>query len=174
MNLNENVVHKPVLANSYSDSAPDIQKELKRTLEGIAIQITAVAADMSFRDSLSLIANFEDQKNWIKKAIKIRKLRGKFLPYDLFADPAWDILLDLTLAKMEDRSTSISSVCIAASVPNTTALRWLKSLIDVGAVHKIPDKSDKRRHFVELSDDFYESMLAFVSKAIKHSASKVV
>ena len=35
----------------------------------------------------------------IHRIIHQRRLRGKFLLPDLFADPAWDILLDLTAAR---------------------------------------------------------------------------
>jgi len=36
------------------------------------------------------------------------------------ADPAWDMLLDLTAARAESRAVSVSSLCIAAGVPTTT------------------------------------------------------
>jgi hypothetical protein len=41
---------------------------------------------------------------------------------DLFADPGWDILLDLYAARQEGKQVSVSSLCIAAAVPPTTAL----------------------------------------------------
>ncbi len=37
----------------------------------------------------------------IREAIKLRRLRDSYFPADLFADPAWDILLDLFAARLE-------------------------------------------------------------------------
>ena len=50
----------------------------------------------------------------VHRIIHQRRLRGKFLLPDLFADPAWDILLDLTAARVEHRRVSVTSLCIAA------------------------------------------------------------
>ena len=50
----------------------------------------------------------------------------------IFADPAWDMLLDLMEAEIEQPRVAVSSLCIAAAVPATTALRWLKTLTEPG------------------------------------------
>lgn len=71
----------------------------------------------------------------------------------MFADPAWDIMLDLYAAHLEDRKISVSSACIAAAVPATTALRWLKTLSDNGQIVRVPDLDDGRRIFVAISED---------------------
>jgi len=87
----------------------------------------------------------------IRAHIKARRLRERFLSADLFADPAWDMLLDLTAARLEGRQVSVSSLCIAAAVPTTTALRWIKLLIDRGMVDRMSDPSDARRAFIALA-----------------------
>src|SRR6476469_1135829 len=53
---------------------------------------------------------------WI---IHARVLRSKFLSTYLFADPAWDMLLELLRAEIAQRRISVSSLCIAANVPAT-------------------------------------------------------
>jgi len=45
----------------------------------------------------------------------------------------------------------VSSLCIAAAVPATTALRWLKTMTDKGLFVRRADPHDGRRVFVELS-----------------------
>jgi len=84
--------------------------------------------------------------------IRLRRARGHFLPDDLFADPAWDILLDLLRSEIAHQKVSVSSACIAASVPQTTGLRWLKALEQNGLVKREPDPLDARRTFVVLSE----------------------
>ncbi len=87
----------------------------------------------------------------IRAHIKARRLRETFFPAGLFADPAWDILLDLGAARREGRQVSVSSLCIAAAVPTTTALRWIKTMVDSGMLIRRPDTVDGRRAFIELA-----------------------
>lgn len=88
----------------------------------------------------------------IRAILRARRLRERFFPAELFADPAWDMLLDLTAARLEGRSVSVSSLCIAAAVPPTTALRWIKALTDQGMFVRVADPLDGRRIFVELDE----------------------
>jgi len=80
-------------------------------------------------------------------------MRERFFPHDLFADPAWDILLDLKAAGQEGQHVSVSSLCIAAAVPPTTALRWITAMTDSGMLVRRQDPADARRVFIELSDE---------------------
>ncbi len=68
----------------------------------------------------------------IRRIIRQRQLRARFFDGDLFADPAWDMLLDLTAARAEHVRVSVTSLCIASGVPPTTALRWIGQMIDGG------------------------------------------
>ncbi|MFQ3666399.1 MAG: MarR family winged helix-turn-helix transcriptional regulator, partial [Sphingomonadaceae bacterium] len=87
----------------------------------------------------------------IRAHIKARRLRESFFDPGLFADPAWDILLDLAAARLEGRSVSVSSLCIAAAVPTTTALRWIKNMVDAGLLERHADREDARRAFIALA-----------------------
>ena len=40
----------------------------------------------------------------------------------------------LMAARLEQQRVEVSSLCIAAAVPPTTALRWIKALSDAGPV----------------------------------------
>jgi hypothetical protein len=88
----------------------------------------------------------------VRLMLRARRLRDRFFETDLFADPAWDMLLDLLLARLERRSVAVSSLCIAASVPPTTALRWIKRLTDEGLFVRNADPRDGRRVFIDLSN----------------------
>lgn len=90
-----------------------------------------------------------------------RRLREKFLGADLFADPAWDILLDLTAARVEHRRVSVTSLCIAAGVPPTTALRWIGQMIDSGLLVREQDDQDRRRAFIDLSEEGAAAMARY-------------
>ena len=89
----------------------------------------------------------------IRDILRARRLRASFLPDDLFADPAWDMLLDLLYAELAQHRVAVSSLCVAAAVPPTTALRWLTTLVKRGLVIRRADPRDARRVFVELAPD---------------------
>lgn len=88
----------------------------------------------------------------IRRAIRTRRLRDAFFPAGLFEDPVWDMLLDLYAAELEDNRVSVSSLCIAAAVAPTTALRWITRMADLGLVRREPDPADRRRAFIALTD----------------------
>ena len=87
----------------------------------------------------------------VRAIVRARRLRDRFFSADLFADPAWDMLLDLLQAEISQLRTPVSSLCIAAAVPATTALRWLNSLVQRGLLIRRADPHDGRRIFVELA-----------------------
>lgn len=87
----------------------------------------------------------------VRNVIRARRLRANFLPEEIFADPAWDMLLDLLQAEIAQLRVPVSSLCIAAAVPATTALRWLKSMVAQGLFIRRADPHDGRRVFVELA-----------------------
>lgn len=101
----------------------------------------------------------------IRELIKLRRMREQHFPADLFADPGWDILLDLFAAKLEGKSVSVSSLCIAAAVPPTTGLRWITTMTDHGALVRRQDPNDARRVFIELSAESETGLRAFFSDA---------
>lgn len=85
--------------------------------------------------------------------INARRLRARHMPADLFAEPAWDMLLDLYAAHYEGRRVAVKSLCIAAHVPATTALRSIETMAKHGCLIRRRDTSDARRIFIALSDD---------------------
>jgi len=52
---------------------------------------------------------------------------------------------------MEHIKVSVTSLCIASGVPDTTALRWISVMIDEGLFERVNDETDKRRVFIELT-----------------------
>jgi DNA-binding MarR family transcriptional regulator len=89
----------------------------------------------------------------VRNVIRARRLRARYFTEDLFADPAWDMLLDLLQAEIAQLRVPVSSLCIAAAVPATTALRWLKTMVRQGLFVRRADPHDGRRVFVELAPE---------------------
>ncbi|WP_181443433.1 MarR family winged helix-turn-helix transcriptional regulator [Porphyrobacter sp. YT40] len=103
-----------------------------------------------------------------RKAYALRRKRGAiFGNPDLFGEPAWDILLDLFIARAEGKSVSVSSACIGSAAPATTGLRWLGVLADEGLILREPDPEDNRRVMVRLTTAGCTAMERFFDAAEK-------
>jgi hypothetical protein len=99
----------------------------------------------------------------VRRAIRARRLRDQFFGSGLFEDPAWDMLLDLFAAELEGVQVSVSSLCIAASVAPTTALRWIGKMVDAGLFVREPDPFDRRRAFMTLTPRTSQEMRRYMS-----------
>lgn len=96
----------------------------------------------------------------VRAVIHARRLRASYFAADLFADPAWDMMLELLKAELSQHRVTVSNLCAAAAVPATTALRWLNAIVDKGLFVRRDDPHDGRRAYVELAPD--------TSRALRH------
>ncbi|MDE2621225.1 MAG: winged helix-turn-helix transcriptional regulator, partial [Sphingomonadales bacterium] len=99
----------------------------------------------------------------VRGIMRMREKRANFLDGQLFSDPTWDILLDLTAAKLEGKPIPVSSACAATNVPVSTALRYVRSLVDAGMVRRWKDTEDRRRDMLELEDRTMEAMTRYLT-----------
>jgi hypothetical protein len=109
----------------------------------------------------------------LRRIIRQRQLRARFFDGDLFADPAWDMLLDLAAARAEHKRVSVTSLCIASGVPPTTALRWIGQLTESGLLQRIEDDTDRRRAFITLTDRAADAMARYFAE-LGTGASRLV
>jgi DNA-binding MarR family transcriptional regulator len=100
----------------------------------------------------------------VRAVIRARRLRSRFFQEDLFADPAWDMLLDLLQAEISHLRVPVSSLCIAAAVPATTALRWLKTMVEQRIFIRRADPHDGRRVFVQLAHEASQALRSYFAE----------
>jgi predicted transcriptional regulator len=70
----------------------------------------------------------------VQRLILVRQLRTSLIGRDLFADPAWDMLLGLYAADLAGRRVSTGELCSAVDVPLSTATRWISALVERGLI----------------------------------------
>ena len=109
----------------------------------------------------------------VRQIIRQRQARAQFFDGDLFADPAWDMLLDLAAARAEHKRVSVTSLCIASGVPPTTALRWIALLTEAGLLERVEDERDRRRAFIALTDRAADAMARYFAE-LGRGAEKLV
>lgn len=100
----------------------------------------------------------------VRRIIRQRQLRARFFDEDIFADPAWDMLLDLTAARAEHKRVAVTSLCIASGVPPTTALRWIGQMTEAGLFQRVEDEADRRRAFIALTDKAADAMARYFAE----------
>jgi FixJ family two-component response regulator/DNA-binding MarR family transcriptional regulator len=98
--------------------------------------------------------------------MSIRKLRDVHLPVAEFDESLWFMLLDLYQSQIAGQRVSVSNLCLSSGIPQTTALRRIDDLISRGLVHRVPDPSDRRRAFVELSEDGHARISRFLDSVV--------
>ena len=101
-----------------------------------------------------------------RKMYRARRRRDEFFPQRLFAEPAWDILLDTFVQQAGDGNTTIKAVCASSHVAPTTALRYIKLLKDEGLLTTWNHPTDRRVTCVRLSKDGYLTMRRYLSDGV--------
>ena len=149
---------RPKGVADFSDRDSARLNALGRDIERIARTLNDIASEAS-TEPVHEVASAA----FVRSIIKRRRDRERYFPAELFGDPAWDMMLDLTAARLERRDVSVSSLCIAAAVPTTTALRWIRNLCDAGLFERNTDPDDARRGIITLSAASQELMLAYLA-----------
>ena len=108
----------------------------------------------------------------IRRMIRQRQARARFFDAELFADPAWDILLDLSAARAERCQVSVTSLCIAAGVPATTGLRWIGQMVEADLLVRVSDPHDRRRAYIALADDTADAMARYFAEVCAEGTAR--
>lgn len=140
--------------NDHSaDRLLQLSDEVSRIAGTLARLSTEAAPVFRGREDVSEISAGE-----VIAAIRSRRLRARYFPGDLFAEPAWDMMLYLFHSELLQRRVAISQLQDAACVPPTTALRWITALVKQGMFTRRADPFDGRRFFIELAPETSEAL----------------
>jgi len=142
---------------SISRDARAINIEAGRTLDRLRRQIASMFEMTQTLRTLTETAGTDDQSvsnNQVAKLIlRERRRRDSFFDPELFGEPAWDMLLELYVQKLDQSRISVSGLCSSSGVPATTALRWIGKLEHEGLIARRSDPLDQRRTWIELSPE---------------------
>lgn len=115
----------------------------------------------------------EELASFLQGYIRTHERRGRFLDTDLFADPAWGILLDLALARLDNKPLPVSSACVAAGVPMSTALRHIRILVANGYARRWQDPKDRRRDLLMIEDKAMKAVTDYLTTLWKRANETV-
>jgi len=156
------------LSDIGTDQSAERLRQLSEEVSRIASTLARISAGPNVRKPSGDVTQAGElpplPADTIAKVIRARRMRGRYFDETLFADPAWDMMLDLLQAEIRQHRVPVSSLCIAAAVPATTALRWLKTLVSQGLFLRRADPHDGRRVFVELAPDTSVSLRRYFAE----------
>ena len=118
---------------------------------------------VNLRETIKLLPNSDETSIGISELdsrrakvaqnlLAIRRKRDEIFGEELFADPFWEALLALYVARAKGHSMSVASLCAATRSPSSSALRYIKEMHAKGLISRDIDSSDNRRVSVTLTE----------------------
>jgi DNA-binding MarR family transcriptional regulator len=169
------------LSYEQSIKPPSIETSVKRDRKDLHLHISLRLGESDLaalehklpRDG-SVTPTREQLSELASKIYEARRTRYRMLDRDLLGEPAWDMLLALYCLSERGERLSITSLSLAADLPQATGHRWQLILAQRELLDQIPDESDGRRQFVKLSNkgrDLLESYLTQLFRCGNYFAS---
>ncbi len=130
---------------------------MKRQLRRLTLEVRALRDELD--SSLAEAPRQADSGNGASNLgmaqgiLALRRLRDDLFGAEMFADPAWDMLLHLFVNGEQGNAMPVSCLCAASAVPQSTALRWIDTLANAGLIERRLDTKDGRRILVDLTPD---------------------
>jgi len=97
----------------------------------------------------------------LRNILKKRETRTSLFHNFEYSEAAWDIMVELTAARLAGRRLDVSGLCLLTHVSRTTAWRTIQALVNAGMLIRIEDPDDRRRVHVELTDAIFEKVRDF-------------
>ena len=110
---------------------------------------------VSFRSTFTL-------SNFARRVLEARARNAKHFPKEVFRDAAWEMMLEIFIAKEEGRTLCVKHVVIASGESATGAMRRIEGLEHAKLIKRTADPMDHRRVRVELTPAGYSAMVALL------------
>lgn len=108
----------------------------------------------------------DDLPEFARHLLAGRKQRDRYFDPILFSNPAWDILLNLFVAGAEGRAVTLLDSCLASTVPQGVALRWLGYLKQEEMVLEGSDPAHPRETTIRLSDQTRRAIASYLGSLV--------
>ncbi|HWJ69185.1 MAG TPA: hypothetical protein VNS79_03950 [Sphingobium sp.] len=99
--------------------------------------------------------------DFAKHQYRSRRMRERYFDKKIFGEPGWDMLLELYAGEIKDENISTSNLVLSSSAPNSTALRWIKHLEDVGLITKKSSHLDGRVQYQRMTKTGFDGMTEY-------------
>lgn len=151
------------MEHAYTNTAHEVVPSVAlngselQTLACLLSKVITTATPMSSgpSDRIDLVARAE--RHYAFRRMRERLTNAVFGD-GLFADPAWDMMLDLYIQTSRGLAVTVTSACYGAIAPPTTALRYLADLEKRDTIERFNNPIDKRSICVRMTEKGMELM----------------
>ncbi len=147
-------------------SAVPQKEEVVANIAALAERVAELETKLAQQEGASL--GFSDDKlaTIASSIYRSRQMRSDYFEGSLLTDPVWDMLLHLFINKMRGRRVSTASLSLAANVPQSTALRWMKVLEEERLLQRSAANEDTRLEAVEITPEALQQMRRFIEHSV--------
>ena len=92
-------------------------------------------------------------RQYFSSLLELRRTRERYFGSELFGEPAWDIMLELMLARVEDREVLSSQLQSHANAPAIVTRHYLEALVDAKLVDTFENASNTEDPCICLSSE---------------------
>jgi DNA-binding MarR family transcriptional regulator len=151
---NDLLTEAPKVTKYSPDAKPEhllpLHQKIGRIVHGLTrSSFESVSSDPQALASMTELLEVPEEA--VSGAIRAWRERSKYLPGELFSDPAWGMLLELLQAEIQQRRVSLPRLCKVSAVSDNSAVRWLKALENRDLVVRRADTKDDGSEFIELA-----------------------
>jgi len=130
---------------------------LHRSLTKLADELADVARgadsrsgnDNAVEDGKAALA----PREYFEALLRQRRARDRYFGSTLFGEPAWDIMLELMIARIDGREMKISELGAASIAPGIAARQYVEALADAKLVERYEDADDEGDCYLALSSE---------------------
>jgi CheY-like chemotaxis protein/DNA-binding MarR family transcriptional regulator len=137
-----------------ADTAKALAEDMRRTIEQDSGRNEGGSGPTGRTEDSSL--------RTLKLLQKLQEARSSIFGEAVMPEPAWEMLAELMRARLAGQHLSVTSLALSSKSPMTTALRRIEDLIQGGLAARMPDPTDRRRTYVELTSDGMARMQLFL------------
>lgn len=160
----QNVV-RTIIVTGYGSFETVVEALRNRAFDFLSKPLTRDALMLRIEVAMSEIAYLRGQDNIdalaLKNILRKRETRASVFGNFEYTEAAWDILIELTAARLEGRRLDVSGLCLLTHVSRTTAWRTIQSLVSAGMLSRVEDPEDRRRVHIELADHIFLTVRDF-------------
>jgi DNA-binding MarR family transcriptional regulator len=153
-------------AELASGDLPDDLVRLAKRLAALARDLSGDDFDHLVRERARRAPEFDDRV-MVQAAQAIYRARQRRLRHfspRVLTEAGWNMLLDLFVNRAWGERVSTTSLCHAAGVPPTTALRMVGELEREGLVRRYRAPDDQRMLIVEMTAKGYKAMRNYIAE----------
>lgn len=123
-------------------SGPFNKDEPDQPRRSAGAQRTTDSAPEQLRDLLPDGPTIQITEDHVRSVLSARRGRESIFGWNLFSDPAWDVLLELYAAQFANRTASASELASVIGAPRSVIARWITTLVDAGLVAPAAERTE--------------------------------